>query len=111
MAHYTQEDLLLKHYVWTIDNRGEAAGSDLGTETLDAMEGYEVLLFANTFLDAYMPDNTVEDLHSLEHIFLNHLPPYMSAKHDIARWLARNAYFITFTKNSKMYRQREQLKK
>jgi hypothetical protein len=102
---YQAKDLLYNHYTWKTDRREEPGAGDLDTSLLDPLEGFEVLLFATTFLDLYLPEHTVDDLHSLEFIFLHHLPPYLRAKNHIAVWLAKRSYFIQFTKNIKLYHQ------
>ena len=100
---YIKEDLFFNHYVWNIDRRDEIDAADLNNMPLNHAEGYEFLLFANSFLDIYLPHNTIEDLYSLEFVLLHHLPPYIKAKSNVATWLASNTYFLTFTKNMQLY--------
>jgi hypothetical protein len=100
---YIKEDLLFNHYLWTVDRTGETGAADLNTMPLELAEGNEILSFANTFLDIYMPDHTIDDLHSLEVVLLHYLPQYVKAKNDVAAWLANKAYFLNFTKNVKLY--------
>lgn len=98
---YIKEDLQYNHYAWNVDRRDDPAGLDLDAAELDLLQGYEVLLFANTFLTLYLPDNTVDDLHGLENVFVQHLPPYITTKKDIALWIAKNLSLLQIFKKIK----------
>lgn len=87
---YQKDDLWLKHYTWTVDNRDDLSALDIGTELLDVLQGYEVLLFANTFLDMYFPEHTKNDLHFVEIAIAEHLPLNCRAKNDVSAWLGRH---------------------
>jgi len=100
---YTQADLRFKHYRFSVDNRNNPEAHDLDLEVLDLMQGYEVLIFANTFLNLFLPDHSVADLHNLEGVFLSMLPRNITTKRDIAAWLARHIYYIRFRSVPSMY--------
>lgn len=100
---YKKTDLLYNHYVYTVDRRDILQAQDLNEDLLDIEEGYEFLLFANTFLDLYVPDHNVDDLHAIEYIIVNNLPPYVRIKKDIAIWLAKNLHYISFAKRANHY--------
>ena len=94
---YTKTDLRLRHYMWNIDRREVSTAYDLDNDPLNTLEGYEVLIFANTFLDLYLPDHNVLDLNGLEDVLANHLPSYLTTRRDIASWLGKNLYFIKYS--------------
>lgn len=85
---YTKADMALQHYSWDIDRRDEPAGADLDTSALDRAQGYEVLLFANTFLNLYVPGHDRHDLQLVEHILMNEIPFSVSTKNTVAIWIA-----------------------
>jgi hypothetical protein len=91
-ADYTKTDLFFRHYEWDLDRSKDAEEYDLDFETLDILQGYEVLMFARQFLNSYVPAHTISDLHALEYMFINHLPHNLISKHDIAQWLLNNLY-------------------
>jgi hypothetical protein len=90
--NYNKSDLKLKHYTWTVDNRDNPAAHDLGTEIMDTGQGYEVLLFANTFLELYRPRHTIIDLRIVEIAIARHLPYTGMSKSEVAVWFGK--YFI-----------------
>jgi hypothetical protein len=100
---YKKEDLHFDHYVFTVDRRDMLQAKDLNEDLLDIEEGYELLLFVNTFLDLYVPDHTINDLHAVEYIFANNLPPYLRVKKDIAIWLAKNLHYLDFAKHANVF--------
>ena len=100
---YTKAELSMKHYLWSSDRREDADAYDLDTMPLDILQGYEVLIFANTFLNLYLPHHTIKDLHHLEHALIEHLPHYVKAKRDVAAWLGKHLYFVRSGKTADIY--------
>jgi hypothetical protein len=100
---YTAHDLYYDHYLWTVDRRGQPGSLDLDTTPLDVWQGNEVVLFANTFLNLYVPGHTVEHLYGLEYMIARLLPPYVRSKSDIAIWLARNLKMLEVARRTKIY--------
>jgi len=91
---YTKTQLYFKHYLWSVDRREDIDTHDLDTQPLDVLQGFEVLIFANTFLNLYLPDHTITDLHNLEVALMGTEPHYMKSKKDIATYLARHIYLV-----------------
>ena len=91
-ANYTKTDLFFRHYEWDLDYCNETEEYEFNFEILDILQGYEVLAFANAFLDQYIPNPTYTDLHAIEYVFSNHLPHNLISKNDIAQWLLTNLF-------------------
>jgi hypothetical protein len=93
--NYTRSELCLRHYLWTIDRRKDNEAHDLDAQVLDILQGNEVLMFANTFLNRYLPGHTIQNLHNLEYALVTHLPNYLVTKRQIAEWLTENDHLFT----------------
>ena len=91
---YTRGNLYFRHYLWTNDERENNDAYDLDMQPLDVLQGYEVLIFANTFLNLYLPDHTVTDLHHLEYALRDAVPYYLKSKHEISAHLAKHMYLV-----------------
>ena len=101
---YTTSDLYFDHYLWNVNRSARPEAYDLDKTPLDVLEGHEVVAFANTFLELYVPGHTAEDLHSIEHVLLHMLPSYIVHKCDVANWLAKNLKMLEIARRTKMYK-------
>lgn len=100
MADYSDIDLRMKHYAWDVDRRGQPGCHDLNLDELDVLQGYEVLLYANSFLNLYVPDHTTDDLQVVEYMLFHFLPVNLRAKSEIATWMARRIRQFNFVKKT-----------
>ena len=92
--NYSRSEMCLRHYLWGVDRRKQTDANELDAQVLDIRQGNEVLMFANAFLNRYLPGHTVQNLHNLEHALVNHLPNYLVTKRQIAEWLTENDHLF-----------------
>ena len=95
MIAFDKDLLLFDDYFWDIDRRYARGCHDIGNEPLIFNQGYEVLLFAITFLELYQPCYTLGDLQAVEYLIRFKVPRYITAKNSVAFWIAnQKALFV-----------------
>ena len=91
MAEFKKAEMLYENdYSWKRD-KGDGPETDYRDRNkLDRDEGYEVLDFANSYFNKNVLFATKTDLHKLEKLLRNSLPPSVVLKSEIIDFLKKN---------------------
>jgi hypothetical protein len=91
MANFAKKDMLYENqYTWKRDGGDGPYIGKIDRDRLDRDEGYEVIDFANSYLTKNLIFATVNDLHKLERLLKNILPPSVVMKNEIINFLEKN---------------------
>lgn len=94
MANFKKTDMLYEHdYVWHRDGGDGPYTGKIDRDRLDRDEGYEVLDFANSYLNKQIHFADKDDLHKLERMLRNKLDSSVVMKDDIIDFLNKNWAF------------------
>ena len=91
MTNFTKPQMLFENqYTWRRDIGDGPYIGKIDKDKLDRNEGYEVLDFANSYLNKNVFFATVSDLHKLEKLIKNFLPSNIVMKREIIDFLSKN---------------------
>lgn len=91
MRKFTRSQMLFEDkYTWKRDEGDSAYIGVLDRIKLDRDEGYEVLNYANKYLNTYVSLPDVNDLHKLEKLIRNILPSSTVMRDEITDFLRKN---------------------
>lgn len=77
-------------YTWKRDKGDGPYNGKLDRDKLDRDEGYEVLDFANSYLEKNVFFAQIDDLHKVERLIRNFLPSNIVMKDEIIDFLKKN---------------------